>query len=97
MATRPSNSSVLRESEHASLSAPPIEFSSLAQMVNFNLPLKMDIDNFVHWKAQVLPAIQAFELDDFVSNTRSTPTKYIEVQSSNGSDKEVILNKEYVM
>ncbi|KAL5745628.1 hypothetical protein ACOSP7_026774 [Xanthoceras sorbifolium] len=97
MATRSNNFSVLRETKHASLSALPIEFSYLARIVNFNLPLKLDRDNFVHWKTQVLPAIQAFELGGFVSNTRSVQPKYIELLSSNGSDKEMILNKEYAI
>ncbi|KAL5798917.1 hypothetical protein ACOSQ2_003737 [Xanthoceras sorbifolium] len=97
MAAQSSDSSALRDSTHATFSAPPVEFSSLAQMVNFNLPLTLDKDNYIHWKAQVLPVIQAFELDDFVSNVRPSPPKYIEVLSSNGSDKEVIANKEYML
>ncbi|KAL5764982.1 hypothetical protein ACOSP7_017287 [Xanthoceras sorbifolium] len=97
MAARCCSSSTVRDADQALLSAPPIEFFSLARIVNFNLPVKLDRDNYIHWKVQVLPTIQAFELDAFVSNLRPIPPKYIEVQTDENHEKEVALNKGYTM
>ncbi|KAL5822667.1 hypothetical protein ACOSQ3_020583 [Xanthoceras sorbifolium] len=72
----------------------PTDFVALAKSINFNIPIKLDCGNYIYWKAQVLPAIEAFELDDFIFGLKPTPPKFIEVVSSNGY-KETVINKEF--
>ncbi|KAL5825103.1 hypothetical protein ACOSQ3_021166 [Xanthoceras sorbifolium] len=88
------NSSMLRGDDQSSRSATLTEFNAIAKTLNFNPPVKLDRDNYIHWKAQVLPAIQAYELDDFISSLQSIPPKLVEICSSNGV-KEVVENREY--
>lgn len=72
-----------------------IEFTMLAKSMNFNLPVKLDWDNYIHWKVQVLPAIEAFELEKFISDSSIIPPRFIEVQSNENAEKVVIANKEF--
>ncbi|KAL5810166.1 hypothetical protein ACOSQ4_026734 [Xanthoceras sorbifolium] len=88
------NSSTLRVEHQSSQSAATSEFNSIAKTLNFNLPVKLDRDNYVHWKAQVLPAIQAYELDDFISGLQSIPPQFVEVSSTVGVIERVE-NKQY--
>ncbi|KAL5823569.1 hypothetical protein ACOSQ4_021469 [Xanthoceras sorbifolium] len=71
------------------------DFAALAKSINLNIPVKLDRDNYVNWRAQILPTIEAFELDYFISNLKPIPTKFVEVVSSNASGKETVVNKEY--
>ena len=70
-------------------------FSSLAKGLNFNLHVKLNNDNYISWKAQVLPIIKAFELEDFISGLKPVPPKFIEVDSGGTNGKQLIANKEY--
>ncbi|KAL5825484.1 hypothetical protein ACOSQ3_021547 [Xanthoceras sorbifolium] len=71
------------------------DFAALAKSINLNIPVKLDRDNYVYWRAKVLPTIEAFELDYFISDLKPIPTKFVEVVSSNASGKETVVNKEY--
>ncbi|KAL5756686.1 hypothetical protein ACOSP7_021124 [Xanthoceras sorbifolium] len=71
------------------------DFAALAKSINLNIPVQLDRDNYVHWRAQVLPAIKAFELDNFISDLKPILAKFVEVVSSNASVKETVVNKEY--
>ncbi|KAL5854232.1 hypothetical protein ACOSQ4_004034 [Xanthoceras sorbifolium] len=88
------NSSTLRVEHQSSQSATTSEFNSIAKTLNFNLPVKLDRDNYIHWKAQVLPAIQEYELDEFISGLQSIPPQYIEASSTAGVIERVE-NKQY--
>ncbi|KAL5854653.1 hypothetical protein ACOSQ4_004455 [Xanthoceras sorbifolium] len=57
------------------------DFSSLAKTLNSNLPLKLDKTNYIYWKTQVMPAIRALDLEDYISPSVSAPPKLIEVLS----------------
>ncbi|KAK1552652.1 hypothetical protein Q3G72_020893 [Acer saccharum] len=96
MAILPS-SSVVREEEVQEASSPESmagDFTSLSKAMHFNLQVKLDNDNYIYWKAQVLRVIRAFELEDFISGLKSAPSKYVEVQSA--GEKQSVLNKSYV-
>ncbi|KAL5758053.1 hypothetical protein ACOSP7_020664 [Xanthoceras sorbifolium] len=88
------NSSTLKGGDHTSRSSSSIEFNAIAKTSNFNFPVKHDQDIYIHWKAQVLPVIQAYELDDFILGLKPIPPKFVEICSSNG-EKEVVENKKY--
>ncbi|KAL5764660.1 hypothetical protein ACOSQ2_017254 [Xanthoceras sorbifolium] len=88
------NSSTLRVKHQSSQSAATSEFNSIAKTLNLYLPVKLDRDNYIHWKAQVLPAIQAYELDEFISGLQSIPPQFIEVSSTAGVIERVE-NKQY--
>ncbi|KAL5758033.1 hypothetical protein ACOSP7_020644 [Xanthoceras sorbifolium] len=51
-----------------------MDFSSLAKTLHFNLPIKLDEDNFIYWKTQILPAINALDLEDFIDSTKTPPS-----------------------
>ncbi|KAL5819164.1 hypothetical protein ACOSQ4_023006 [Xanthoceras sorbifolium] len=40
-----------------------MDFSSLAKTLHFNLPIKLDESNYIYWKTQILPAINALDLE----------------------------------
>ncbi|KAK0598074.1 hypothetical protein LWI29_031379 [Acer saccharum] len=63
--------------------------------MHFNLQVKLD-NNYVQWKAHVFPVIRAFQLEDYVLDTKAIPSKFVETGSANGGDKQLVLNKKYV-
>ncbi|KAL5782158.1 hypothetical protein ACOSP7_007187 [Xanthoceras sorbifolium] len=69
-------------------------FASMSKSLNFNLPMKLNKDNYISWKAQVLPAIRALELGDLISGAKAPP-KLIRVQSSTEIGTEFTVNKSY--
>ncbi|KAL5751976.1 hypothetical protein ACOSP7_022144 [Xanthoceras sorbifolium] len=94
MASTHSSSSVQEGEVNASVSS-PLVFSSMSKSLNFNLPVKLNKDNYISWKAQVLPAIHALELGDLISGAKAPP-KLIAVQSSIGPETEFTFNKSYI-
>ncbi|KAL5857970.1 hypothetical protein ACOSQ3_005428 [Xanthoceras sorbifolium] len=54
------------------------QVSSLSSNLNFKLPIKLDHTNYNYWRMQVLPAIRAFDLEDFVLNCTRCPEKFVE-------------------
>ena len=68
MTTTTSSLVNLREENQEASSSTAVTggFSSLAKALNFNLQVKLDNDNYISWKARVLPIIKAFELEDFI-------------------------------
>ncbi|KAK2643431.1 hypothetical protein Ddye_025194 [Dipteronia dyeriana] len=80
--------------------SPSMDFSSLAKILNFNVPIKLDKSRYIYWRTQILPAIHALDLEDFISYSKSPPKKMIDVQVTN-ENGEVILeqqvNKEYTL
>ncbi|KAL5733908.1 hypothetical protein ACOSP7_031769 [Xanthoceras sorbifolium] len=58
-------------------------FSSLFNsQLNFNLPIKLDRENYPLWKAQVLPAIRAYNLEEYIFESKIAPAKYVDVTST---------------
>ncbi|KAL5775691.1 hypothetical protein ACOSP7_013248 [Xanthoceras sorbifolium] len=47
----------------------------IAKSMNFNLPIKLNRDNYIYWKALVMPAIRAIELEDIITGEQLCPSK----------------------
>ena len=60
-----------------------LDFTSLAKTLNFNLPMKLDRNNFINWKAQVSAAIRALELEDFIDSSKLPPAQFLEDHTPN--------------
>ncbi|KAL5789243.1 hypothetical protein ACOSQ2_004131 [Xanthoceras sorbifolium] len=85
MATDSSCSSI--QATHSSSSrmqsASSLDFASPAKILNFNLPIKLDTNNYIYiyWRAQVLSAIRALKLDDLISSSITPPSKFLTTES----------------
>ncbi|KAL5799537.1 hypothetical protein ACOSQ4_032421 [Xanthoceras sorbifolium] len=77
------------------MAALPLSSPLIAKSMNFNLPIKLSRDNYIYWKALVIPNIRAIELEDFITGNRPCPSKFVETLASNGVDKELTLNPEF--
>ncbi|KAL5760551.1 hypothetical protein ACOSQ2_019389 [Xanthoceras sorbifolium] len=88
------SSSFVQEGEVNATDSSPLVFASMSKSLNFNLPVKLTKDNYISWKAQVLPAIRALELEVLISGAKPPP-KLIAVQSSADSETEFTINKSY--
>lgn len=80
--------------QHPLLSSQTKDPHVLAKTLNFSLPIKLQKDNYIAWKTQVLPAIRALDLEDFVIGTIVCPPKFVEVKLDSKETREVI-NKEF--
>ncbi|KAL5799655.1 hypothetical protein ACOSQ4_032539 [Xanthoceras sorbifolium] len=60
-----------------------MDFGSLAKTLHFNLPIKLDENNYIHWKTQILLAVNALDLENFIDETKTPPSQFIAVQVSN--------------
>ncbi|KAL5799265.1 hypothetical protein ACOSQ4_032149 [Xanthoceras sorbifolium] len=58
-----------------------VHSSSFPSHRNFNLPLKFDQENYVLWKSQVLPAIRAYDLEDFILRESTSAPKFVETRN----------------
>ncbi|KAL5754413.1 hypothetical protein ACOSP7_022633 [Xanthoceras sorbifolium] len=67
-----------------------VEFASISKALNFNLSVKLTRDNFVHWRAQILPAIRALALEKYINGGKLCPKKFVEVIAANGTRESVI-------
>ncbi|KAL5834259.1 hypothetical protein ACOSQ4_013756 [Xanthoceras sorbifolium] len=56
------SSSTIQRSEQP-MAALPILSPLIAKSMNFNLPIKLDYDNYIHWKVLVIPAILVSDRD----------------------------------
>ena len=56
---------------------------------------KLGRDNFILWKATVLPPIRAAQLDGYLEGTLEAPAKTLEVQKADKSGTETVPNPEY--
>ena len=52
------------------------DFSSLVKAFNFS-PIKLETDNYLFWKAQILATIRALDLVQFLSKSKQPPTEYV--------------------
>ncbi|KAL5822099.1 hypothetical protein ACOSQ3_023981 [Xanthoceras sorbifolium] len=69
--------------------------SPFTSQLNFNLPLKLDRNNFPLWRAQVLPAVRAYNLEDFIFESKLAPPKFTEAISSESDPITQQLSKEF--
>jgi hypothetical protein len=75
---------------------PTIDSSMIAKSLNYNLPIKLNNDNYIYYKALVLPAIIALELEDFINGVRLCPNKYTGSLNSSVSDVEPVINSDFL-
>ena len=76
-----------------------MDFPNLAKTLNFNVPIKLDKNNFIYWKTQILPAIHALDLEGFISGSKTLLSKTIDVQVTNEGGQVITKqqeNKEYI-
>ncbi|KAL5830952.1 hypothetical protein ACOSQ4_016306 [Xanthoceras sorbifolium] len=81
-------------SGHTSSSVKQVEFASISKALNFNLSVKLTRDNYIHWRAQILPAIRALALEDFINGSRLCSAKYVVVSSAEGV-RESVINEDF--
>ncbi|KAL5856992.1 hypothetical protein ACOSQ3_004450 [Xanthoceras sorbifolium] len=73
-----------------------VQASSFPQHLNFHLPLKLDENNYVLWKSQVLPAVRAFDLEEFILGERLCPSKFLDITSVVSGNTEKQVNPEFL-
>ena len=83
-ASSSTNSQISQESSSA------MEFLSLSKSLNFNLPIKLGKSNFLYWKTQIFPIIQALDLEDYVCGTNLPSNMYVDIEVTNESGEKVI-------
>ncbi|KAL5836921.1 hypothetical protein ACOSQ3_014090 [Xanthoceras sorbifolium] len=59
-----------------------MDLVSIAKTLSFNVSIKLDRNNYLHWKTSLLPAIRALDLERMISPLTPVPSPYIEVQST---------------
>ncbi|KAL5751705.1 hypothetical protein ACOSQ2_022212 [Xanthoceras sorbifolium] len=59
-----------------------MDLVSIAKTLSFNVSIKLDMNNYLHWKTSLLPAIRALDLERIISPLTPVPSPYIEVQST---------------
>ena len=63
---------------------------------NFTIPIKLDRQNYLMWKSQVLPSISGNELEGFINSTKPCPNKFL-VVAADDQTAETIVNPEYAL
>ncbi|KAL5777012.1 hypothetical protein ACOSP7_009938 [Xanthoceras sorbifolium] len=64
--------------------------------LNFNLPIKLDDNNFIYWKTQILPVIKAFDLEDFIFGSSKCPSKFIDAIDEDSGESIQTYNYDYL-
>ncbi|KAL5753654.1 hypothetical protein ACOSP7_021874 [Xanthoceras sorbifolium] len=59
-----------------------MDLVSIAKTLSFNVSIKLDMNNYLHWKTSLLPAIRALDLERIISPLTPVSSPYIEVQST---------------
>ncbi|KAL5752135.1 hypothetical protein ACOSQ2_022642 [Xanthoceras sorbifolium] len=91
------------ETPHASMAAvvtpgsQKTQVSLLSSNLNFKLPIKLDHINYNYWRMQVLPAIHAFDLEDFVLTCKKCPEKYIQSQLEGSNEFEQTISEDFLL
>ncbi|KAL5788367.1 hypothetical protein ACOSP7_005316 [Xanthoceras sorbifolium] len=58
----------------------------ISKNLNFNLPIKLDDNNFIYWKTQILPVVRAYDLEDFIFGSTTCPAKFVmEIDEESGT------------
>ncbi|KAL5830513.1 hypothetical protein ACOSQ3_019981 [Xanthoceras sorbifolium] len=94
-------SSTVSNSSMAAAIATPVSaapFSSpFTSQLNFNLPVKLDRNNYIFWRAQVLPAIRAYNLEEYVFETKPAPAKFVHVTNPVTNEVTTSLNNDFLV
>ncbi|KAL5832236.1 hypothetical protein ACOSQ4_017590 [Xanthoceras sorbifolium] len=77
-------------------SASLLDFPSLANTLNVNINNKLDNSNYIYWKAQILFAIRALELEDLISVSKLPSSKFLFSESPSESVVEPSINEAYL-
>ncbi|KAL5803006.1 hypothetical protein ACOSQ4_031311 [Xanthoceras sorbifolium] len=97
MASSSSNTCQQTQTQQSQQS-PAMDFGSLAKTLHFNLPIKLDEDNYIYWNTQILTAINALDLEEYIDSSKHPPPQFFNVQIPDESRNvriEQQLNKEY--
>ncbi|KAL5784412.1 hypothetical protein ACOSQ2_006804 [Xanthoceras sorbifolium] len=70
--------------------------SPFTSQLNFNLPIKLDENNYLFWRAQVLPAIRAYNMEDYTFDVKPAPQNFIEVRSADSDEVVIKINDEFL-
>ncbi|KAL5759008.1 hypothetical protein ACOSP7_021619 [Xanthoceras sorbifolium] len=70
--------------------------SAFTSHLNFNLPIKLDRMNYLFWKAQVLPAIRAYNLEEYIFESKPAPNKYVVEQNAGTSEVTTRVSDEFL-
>ncbi|KAL5753895.1 hypothetical protein ACOSP7_022115 [Xanthoceras sorbifolium] len=73
------------------------QVSLLSSNLNFKLAIKLDQINYNYWKMQVLPAIHAFDLEDYILNCKRCPEKFIQTQVEGSAEMEQTINGDFLI
>ncbi|KAK2640772.1 hypothetical protein Ddye_022535 [Dipteronia dyeriana] len=68
----------------------------IAKNLNFSLPIKLDQNNFIYWKAQILPIIRAFDLEEFIFGPVKSSQKYIEFEDKETGEMVLNISDEFL-
>ncbi|KAL5760156.1 hypothetical protein ACOSP7_018658 [Xanthoceras sorbifolium] len=69
------------------------DLNAIAKTLTFNVSLKLDRSNYIHWKTPILPAIRAMDLEGLISSSTQGPDQFIEVYSVSAT-RETIVNQQ---
>ncbi|KAL5834003.1 hypothetical protein ACOSQ3_017677 [Xanthoceras sorbifolium] len=73
-----------------------VKSSSFPSHLNFNLPLKRDQENYVLWKSQVLLAISAYDLEDFILGESTSPSKFVKTRNEESGEFTQTVNIDFL-
>ncbi|KAL5784152.1 hypothetical protein ACOSQ2_006544 [Xanthoceras sorbifolium] len=68
----------------------------ISKNLNFNLPIKLDDDNFIYWKTQILPVVRAFDLEDFIFEATTCPVKFVLAVDEKSGEQVQTYNDDYL-
>ena len=78
--------------------ATTMEFTTISKSLNFNLHIKLTKSNYLYWKTQVLPIIQALELEDHLLGLNQPSRKFVNVEVTTESGEKLVeqrISKEF--
>ena len=68
----------------------------ISKNLNFSLPIKLNQNNFVYWKAQILPIVRAFDLEEFLFGPIISPQKFVDVEDEETGETVQMINDDYL-
>ncbi|KAL5836828.1 hypothetical protein ACOSQ3_013997 [Xanthoceras sorbifolium] len=72
------------------------QFQLISKNLNFNLAIKLNDDNFIYWKTQILPIVRAFDLEDFIFGATTCPVKFILAVDEESGEQVQTYNDDYL-
>ncbi|KAL5831806.1 hypothetical protein ACOSQ4_017160 [Xanthoceras sorbifolium] len=68
----------------------------ISKNLNFNLPIKLDDNNYIYWKTQILPVIRAYDLEEFIFGSTRCPAKFVESIDEESGESIQTYNDDYL-